>query len=326
MIISRAPLRISFFGGGTDYPQHFLKHGGTVLATGIDKYVYVTASPFLSDLFDYSIRVSYRKVELARVRDEIEHNVVRECLKLCGLAKDIELHTMADLPAFTGLGSSSSFTVALLQALHSFRGKFLTPKQLAAEAIHVERHILRDHVGCQDQVLAAFGGFNLVEFRTEKDFEVQRVPVSTSRRTELEGRLLMVFTGIKRKAADVVAKQLTRVEDNAATLEAMREMAYEGFRILTGRKSLDAFGELLHHAWQAKRSLDGGISSGEIDEIYETGRKAGALGGKLLGAGGGGFMLFYAPPKALPKLRRAFRDRRVLQIKLSAPGSQVIFS
>jgi D-glycero-alpha-D-manno-heptose-7-phosphate kinase len=136
----------------------------------------------------------------------------------------------------------------------------------------------------------------------------------------------MVFTGIKRKAADVVAKQLTRVEDNAATLEAMREMAYEGFRILTGRKSLDAFGELLHHAWQAKRSLDGGISSGEIDEIYETGRKAGALGGKLLGAGGGGFMLFYAPPKALPKLRRAFRDRRVLQIKLSAPGSQVIFS
>jgi D-glycero-alpha-D-manno-heptose-7-phosphate kinase len=178
MIIARSPLRVSFFGGGTDYPEHFLKEGGAVLATAIDKYLYVTASPFLSHLFDYSIRLSYRKVELVRHHHEIEHRVFRECLKLCGLEKDIELQTMADLPAFTGLGSSSSFTVALLHALHSFKGEFLTPHELACEAIHVERHLLRENVGCQDQVIAAFGGFNLVEFRSEHEFEVQRVPMS----------------------------------------------------------------------------------------------------------------------------------------------------
>src|SRR5436190_7834302 len=326
MIISRAPLRISFFGGGTDYPEHFLKEGGAVLASAIDKYSYVTASPFMSHLFDYSIRVSYRNVELARSVEEIQHAVYRECLKISELAKDIEVHNVADLPAFTGLGSSSSFTVSLLHALHSFKGEFLTPHELACEAIHVERNILKDNVGCQDQVMAAFGGFNLIEFRTESDFCVTRVPISPTRLSTLQNHLFIVFTGLKRKASEVVAKQLRKVRDNAPILCSMRKMVDEGYSILTSGRPLTEFGELLHAAWVAKRSLDDCISNSEIDAIYERGMKAGALGGKLLGAGGGGFMLFFAPPAAHPKLTSIFGDMQTLSIQLNAPGSQIIFS
>ena len=327
MIISRAPVRVSFFGGGTDYPEYFLQEGGCVLATAIDRYCHITASSFMSRLFDYSVRVSYRKVELVEDLDALEHNVYRECLKLCGLKKDIELHAVADLPAFTGLGSSSTFTVALLQALHGFKGEFLSPHELACEAIHVERNLLGDRVGCQDQIMAAFGGFNLVEFRTEKDFQVQRVPISPARREEFEQHLVLVFTGIRRKASEMVVKQLNRVSANLATLRAMRAMAYEGYDILTSnRRPLNEFGELLHKAWCAKRSLETTISNPEIDEMYERGRQAGAIGGKLLGAGGGGFLLFFAPPKTHPRLLRAFKNQPTLAIKLDAPGSQIIFS
>ena len=326
MIISRAPVRISFFGGGTDYPEYFMQEGGAVLATAIDKFSYVTASPFLSHLFDYSMRISYRKVEIIKEVHGIEHNVFRECLKLCNFERDIELHNCADLPAFTGLGSSSAFTVSLLHALHSFKGEFLRPHELAYEAIHVERNILKDNVGCQDQVLAAFGGFNLVEFRTEKDIVVNRVPLSPQQIADFESHLFLVFTGIKRKASDVVAHQLKRVGQNTPSLRAMRQMVYEGHDILLSKRPLQQFGELLHQAWEAKRGLDGCISNPEIDEIYDTGRKAGAWGGKLLGAGGGGFMLFFAPPDAHPKLRKVFEGRQLLNIKINAPGSQIIFS
>jgi D-glycero-alpha-D-manno-heptose-7-phosphate kinase len=325
MIISRAPLRISFFGGGTDYPEYFLQEGGAVLATAIDKYCYVTASPFLSHLFDYSIRLSYRKVELARNPGEIEHGVFRECLKLCGLEKDVELHAMADLPAFTGLGSSSTFTVSLLHALHSFKGEFLTPHELAREAIHVERNILREKVGCQDQVMAAFGGFNLVEFRTESDFTVTRVPLSPRRLTELEHHLILVFTGIRRKASDVVAKQLQRVGPNTATLRVMRAMVQQAQEILTSQRPLSELGELLHTAWVAKRSLDDGVSSTEIDSIYERGRKAGALGGKLLGAGGGGFLLLFVRPEDQTRVREALGRLLCVPFRFESSGSHIAF-
>ncbi len=326
MIISRAPVRISFFGGGTDYPEYFLQNGGAVLASAIDKYSYVTASPFLSHLFDYSIRISYRKVELARSVAEIEHNVYRECLKLCGFKKDIELHTVADLPAFTGLGSSSAFTVALLHALHSFKGEFLNSAELAYEAIYVERDLLKDKVGCQDQVMAAFGGFNLVEFRTERDISVQRVQISPLRLAEFEKHLFLVFTGITRKAAEVVAEQLKKVGDNTATLKLMHKMVYDGYDILTSQRPLGEFGELLNKAWQAKRSLDGGISNSVIDQMYQQGLAAGALGGKLLGAGGGGFILFFAPPETHDNLKQVFASQQTLTVKLKAGGSQIIFS
>ena len=326
MLISRAPVRISFFGGGTDYPEYFLRHGGAVLATAIDKFSYVTASPFPSHLFDYSIRVSYRKVELVKTAEDIEHKVYRECLKFCGLEKDIELHNVADLPAFTGLGSSSAFTVSLLQALHNFKGEFIKPIDLAYEAIYVERHLVKDRVGCQDQLMSAMGGFNLVEFRTEDDIIVNRVSISPQRLAEFESHIFIVFTGIKRRASQVVEKQLKRVADNTETLKKMRNMVDQGWDILTSNKPLSAFGELLHQAWVAKRSLDTVISNPEIDHLYQIGQEAGAWGGKLLGAGAGGFMLFFAPPEVHPQLQKTFAKHQVLSIKINAPGSQIIFS
>jgi D-glycero-alpha-D-manno-heptose-7-phosphate kinase len=324
MIISRAPVRISFLGGGTDYPEYFVKESGAVLATAIDKYSYVTASPFLSHLFDYAVRVSYRKVELVHNLAEIEHNVYRECLQLFGLDRDIELHNVADLPAFTGLGSSSAFTVSLLHALHSFKGEFVTPLQLAREAIHVERHLLKDNIGCQDQVTAAVGGFNLIEFRTEEDIVVHRVPLSSQRLTEFEQHLFIVFTGIRRRASDVVATQLKKVPTNTAILRRMRAMVDQGWDILTCNKPLAEFGALLHQAWMAKRSLDDGISNAEIDQMYERGRQAGAWGGKLLGAGGGGFLLMFASPDVHPNLKKAFPNQPTLSIRINAPGSEII--
>ena len=190
----------------------------------------------------------------------------------------------------------------------------------------MERDILKDNVGCQDQVLAAFGGFNLVEFRTERDFMVNRVPLSPRRLAELEEHLFLVFSGIKRKASDVVAPQLKRVQENAAALKSMRAMAYEGFDILTGNRPWREFGELLDRGWQAKRTLDTAISNWEINEMYERGRKAGAWGGKILGAGGGGFLLLFAPEAAHPKLRETFADHLILEAGINAPGSQIIFS
>ncbi len=326
MLISRAPVRISFFGGGTDYPEYFLHHGGAVLATAINKFSYVTASPFPSHLFDYLIRVSYRKVELVKTIDEIEHKVYRECLKFCGLDKDIELHNVADLPAFTGLGSSSAFTVSLLQALHSFKGEFVRPLDLAYEAIYVERHLVQDRVGCQDQLMSAMGGFNLVEFRTEEDIIVNRVDISPQRLAEFESHIFIVFTGIKRRASQVVEKQLKRVGDNTETLKKMRKMVDQGWDILNSHQCLSAFGELLNEAWVAKRSLDTVISNPEIDQLYQLGRDAGAWGGKLLGAGAGGFMLFFAPPEVHYKLTEVFANHQILSIKINAPGSQIIFS
>jgi D-glycero-alpha-D-manno-heptose-7-phosphate kinase len=326
MLISRAPVRISFFGGGTDYPEHFYEHGGAVLSTAIDKFSYVTISQFFSRLFDYSIRLSYRKVELVKNLQEIEHNVYRECLKFCGLEKDIELHHVADLPAFTGLGSSSAFTVSLLHALHSFKGEFIRPIDLAYEAIYVERHLLQDKVGCQDQVIAAVGGFNIIEFRSETDIIVSRLPLSPQRLADFESHLFIVFTGIRRRAANVVEQQLKKVENNAETLKTMRSMVDQSAEILTGNKPLSAFGELLHQGWLAKRSLDQGISMPEIDEIYQMGQEAGAWGGKLLGAGGGGFILFFAPPETHDNLRQTFANHQILEVKINAPGSQIIFS
>jgi D-glycero-alpha-D-manno-heptose-7-phosphate kinase len=326
MLIARAPLRISFFGGGTDYPEYFLNHGGAVLATAIDKFCYLTASPFPSHLFDYIIRLSYRQVELVKSVHDIEHNVYRECLKFCGLDRDIELHNVADLPAFTGLGSSSTFTVALLHALHSFKGEFVRPLDLAYEAIYIERHILQDRVGCQDQLMAAVGGFNLVEFRTEEDIIVHRVPLSPQRLAEFEQHILVVFTGIKRKAANVVAQQLEKVSDNITTLKQMRKMVDQGWDILTSNQPLSAFGELLDQAWNAKRSLSQVISNSHIDQMYRQGKEAGAWGGKLLGAGAGGFLLFVAPPEKHEQIRQVFANHPCLQVKINASGSEIIFS
>ena len=326
MIISRAPLRISFFGGGTDFPEYFSKESGAVLATAIDKYSYVTASTFHSHLFDYAVRVSYSKGELGKTIDDLQHPVYRECLRFCNLTKDIELHTVADLPAFTGLGSSSTFTVSLLQVLHAYKGEYVTPLRLAYEAIHIERRVLGECVGVQDQATAALGGFNVLEFRAEDDIRVTPLPLTKQRLVEVEQNLFLVFTGIKRRAHHMEEKKIQSISLNMDNLRLMRGMVDRGFDLLVSGQSLAAFGALLHDAWVAKRRLDGCVSNPEIDALYDRGIAAGAWGGKLLGAGGGGFLLFVVPPEKRSALAAAFSDKHEIQVGIAAPGSQVIFS
>ncbi len=325
MIISRAPLRISFFGGGTDFPEYFRTEGGAVLAAAIDKYSFVTASPFRSLLFDYAIKVSYRKNETVTSPDKIEHPVFRECLRLLKLEKDIELHTVADLPAFTGLGSSSTFTVSLLHVLHAYKGEQVSPLDLAYEAIHIERNVLGECVGCQDQTTAAVGGFNVLEFRTSTDIRVHPLGLTAARLAELQAHLLVAYTGVKRRAADIETKKLKGFQQNGATLRRMRAMVDTGRDILSSPASLEAFGQLLHESWLAKRSLESTVSNSEIDDLYRAGLEAGAWGGKLLGAGGGGFVVFVAPPEAHTAIRTTLTAKYLLDIKLNAPGSEIIF-
>ena len=324
MIITRAPVRVSFLGGATDYPEHFLQHGGAVLGTAIDKFAYIAVSKRFGKLFDHSIRIAYSKVEQTSTLDDIEHAPFRECLRYCEIYEDVEVNYFANLPAFTGLGSSSTFVVALLQALKAYKGQFIQGIDLAYEAIHIERNILKENVGCQDQVFAAVGGFNVIEFRTERDIVVNRITLSAARMQEFEEHLMLFFTGIKRSAGVIVKKQLSRINDNKERLMNMRRMVDEGYNILTGSGSLVPFGELLHKSWMEKRSLDDSVTNNHIDDIYRTGLDCGAIGGKLLGAGGGGFILFFVPPENKEKLRNRLNHLHEIPIKINAPGSQII--
>lgn len=325
MIISRTPLRLSFFGGGTDYPDWFLRHGGAVLGAAIDKYSFITANRFPSKLFDYSLRVSYRKVELVKDIGEVQHRVYRECLKYCGLERDIELHNIADLPAFTGLGSSSAFTVGLLKALFAFKGEDVSAQELAYRAIEVEQQILQEHVGCQDQVLTAVGGLNLIEFHQLDDIRVAPIDLPAARLRELESHLLLLFTTITRRAEEVAADQLQQLDQHTDVLHRMRGMVDEGLALLTGSDDLHAFGRLLHESWMLKHQLSDKIASPAIDELYQRGLDHGAVGGKLLGAGGGGFIMFVAPPDQQAGLCAAFPDYEIIHVSLSAPGASIIF-
>lgn len=327
MIISRTPLRISFFGGTTDFPEYYLKHGGAVLGTAIDKYIYHFVTRFPSKLFDYSIRLAYSKVERVKTLDEIEHAPFREILKMQGIGKDIEISLAADLPSFSGLGSSSSFTVGLLNALGAFQGNFTSQQDLAKNAIHVERNVLKEVVGCQDQVFAAYGGFNVIEFsKSACEFNVQRLPLSAARMDQLGSSLLLFFTGITRKAQEVEKSKLSTIETGLEQFKSLRLLVDESYSILTGNNALSSFGELLDKTWQAKKRLSSQVSNEQIDKIYDLAKGAGALGGKLLGAGGGGFMLLYVPEENQSKVRSVLKDYYEIPFKMNAPGSSIIHS
>jgi D-glycero-alpha-D-manno-heptose-7-phosphate kinase len=326
VLITKTPLRISFFGGGTDYPEYFEGHGGAVLATAIDKSTYLSATRFYSRLFDYSIRIAYRKVECVRAVDEIEHGPFRECLRWAGIGETIEVDTAADLPAFSGLGSSSSFVVGLLNTLTAFQGRRLRPIELAYRAIEIERGVLREAVGCQDQTVAAVGGFNLIEFRRTDDIVVHRLPLAAERVRELEAHLLMVFTGIKRRATDVAAGQVGRIAHNLPVLRRMREQVDDGYDVLMRGGGLARFGELLHEAWGLKGGLSADVSNATIADVYAAGLAAGAWGGKLLGAGGGGFILFVVPPERRAAVRARLAHLEEVPVLLNAPGSHVIYA
>ena len=296
MIISRTPYRISFFGGGTDYPSWYRLHGGQVIATTIDKYCYISAR-YLPPFFDHNFRVVYSRIENCGTIDEIEHPAVRECLRYLEFEQGLEIHHDGDLPARSGLGSSSSFVVGLLHALHALKGTIPTKEQLAQEAIYMEQTRLRETVGSQDQVLAAHGGCHRIEFLPNDEIRVTPLTLHRDRLEALNSHLMLFFTGIKRTATTIAQSYVCDVASIERQLRTMTGMVEEGFQILARGGDLAPFGRLLHEGWRAKRSLSDQVSSSVIDEIYAEALSAGAIGGKLIGAGGGGFMLLFVRPQ-----------------------------
>ncbi len=326
MIISMTPLRISFLGGGTDYPEHFGRHGGATLCTSINKYTYVTVSP-LTEFFDHRIRVSYSKTELCRGIDEIQHPSVRECLRFMKIEGGVEIAVVSDLPARTGLGSSSCFTVGLLHALHAFKGEMVSQKQIAAEAVHVERELIRERVGLQDQYSCACGGLSLLEFSADNSVTATPVPLPPERAVALQRRLMIFYTGLQRTAHEVLEQQLARTSAGLLTgqLVQMQGMVMEGMKLLSSGSDLRGFGELLHQGWLLKRRFSEAVSNSFIDEAYERARKAGAIGGKLLGAGGGGFLLVYAEPEQHEAVRKANPGMKEVPFAWENQGSRIVF-
>ncbi|MFC1954119.1 kinase [Chloroflexota bacterium] len=324
MIISRTPFRISFFGGGTDYPVWYRENGGAVLGTSIDKYCYITCR-CLPPFFEHKHRIVYSQAELVRDIDEIRHPAVRETLRFMEITEGMEIHHDGDLPARTGLGSSSSFTVGLLHALYALKGIMPTKMQLARDAIRIEQNILKENVGSQDQSLAAFGGFTRIDFSGEQDIEIKRIAIKPERVESLQNHLMLFFTGFSRTASEIAGEQIKQTPHKKRELAEMHRMVDEAINILNGDYDLSDFGRLLHESWQLKRSLTDKISTPYTDFLYEKATSAGATGGKLMGAGGGGFMLFFAKPELQPKVREALDNLLCVPFRFENSGSQIIF-
>jgi D-glycero-alpha-D-manno-heptose-7-phosphate kinase len=323
MIISRTPFRISFFGGGTDYPAWYREHGGAVLATSINKYCYISAR-YLPQFFDYKSRIVYSKVELVKDSEEVQHPAVRAALKFLGIHEGVEIHHDGDLPARTGLGSSSTFTVGLLHVLYALRGRMASKMQLARDAIHLEHDLLRETVGAQDQVITAHGGLNRLDFAPDDTFSVSPLILKKDRLVALQSHCMLIFTGFTRIASEIAAEQVKKTPQNQPELKQMYQMVDQATKILTGDGDLSEFGKLLHENWQLKRRLSSRISTAEIDGIYEAGLSAGAIGGKILGAGGGGFLLLFARPEDQPKIAAALGKFLHVPFRFESLGSQII--
>lgn len=324
MIISRTPFRISFFGGGTDYPVWYREHGGSVLATTIDKYCYISLRT-LPPFFEYKTRVVYSREERVASIEEIRHPAAREALRYMDVDTGLEIHHDGDLPARTGLGSSSAFTVGLLHALCAWKGRIVSKMELAREAIKLEQEMIREHVGSQDQVLAAFGGFNRIDFLKDGEIRVKPVTLSRDRLAGLQDHLMMFYTGLSRTASEIAAEQVRQTPNRAKELNAMAGMVDQAERILAEDRDLTEFGGLLHEGWMLKRGLTSKITTPEVDEAYEAARRTGALGGKLLGAGGGGFLLLFVPPGKRDAVRAALKKLLVVPVRFEHLGSQIIF-
>ncbi|MBK8015766.1 MAG: kinase [Betaproteobacteria bacterium] len=324
MIITRTPFRISFFGGGTDYPAWYRSNSGAVLATTIDKYCYVSCR-YLPPFFEHKHRLVYSKIENVKTVDEIVHPAVRAILTDMGCERGLEIHHDGDLPARSGLGSSSSFTVGLIHTLLALQGRYVSKEYLASEAIRMEQEVMREHVGSQDQVSAAYGGFNVIEFTRDDTFIVNPMIVSKPRLDDLQSHLMLFFTGLSRFASEVAKSKIDNFGKKERELLRMREMVTEAIMILQNMDApITEFGELLAEGWEHKRSLSDKVSTPEIDEIYDTGRKAGAIGGKLLGAGGGGFLLLFAQPEKQPAILKALKQLVHVPFRFESAGSRVV--
>ena len=327
LIVSRTPVRLSFFGGGTDYPDYYIREKGAVLGTTINQYTHVSINT-ISPFFEHKIRIGYSKTELVKSIDEIQHPSIRECLKASGLNANLDIHIFSDLPAKTGLGSSSSFTVGFLKALSALQGKIISSQSLAEQALEIEQKKIGENVGSQDQFHAAFGGLNVIEFGQEK-ICIRPVVITKEKKNLLEASLLVFFTGVTRFASDILDEQMqkTRRQDNDSYLKELYHMVFEAESILSESPTaifIESFGHLLDHSWQLKQKLSGKISSPPINEAYARGLAAGAYGGKLCGAGGGGFLLFLAPPALHAHIEKAVGLLRV-NFAFEQEGSKIIY-
>lgn len=328
LIISRTPVRISWFGGGTDYPDYYLRHSGAVLGTTIDKYTHVSVNT-LSNFFEHKIRIGYSKTELVSDVNDIDHPSIRECLKFKGVDDNLDIHIFSDLPAKTGLGSSSSFTVGFLNALYALKGRKIPKQQLAEESIHIEQQLIAENVGSQDQVHAAFGGLNLIEF-TETHIHVKPLVISREKRVFLQDHMMIFYTGLTRHASVILDEQIekTKNSSNDAHLKRMHEMVYEAEDLITSlpkEEMVKAFGELLGKSWELKKQLSSKICNPTIDAAYQKAVDAGAYGGKLCGAGSGGFLALIIPPEKQAQAKENLNGLMEVSFLFENAGSTIIY-
>lgn len=325
LVVTRTPLRVSFAGGGTDLPDFYEAEEGAVLSAAVDKYVYVTVKRH-STLFNEPIRLNYSRTEQVNTVEEIENNIARECLRLLGIEPPIFVSTVADMPASTGMGGSSAFAVGLLNALHAFRGERVTAGQLAEEACYIEMHVLHEPIGKQDQYAAAFGGLNLLRFGRNGSVTVEPQPLLNGSVTELFGNILMFWTGHQRPAASVLSEQKRNTGRNLELLREMRDEAHHLSALCAGsRVNIAALGGALDRGWRMKRRLASGVTTSEIDAHYERAMRAGAEGGKLCGAGGGGFLIFVVRPERHDDVRRALGALPCVSVNYEVHGSRVLY-
>ncbi len=323
MIISRTPFRVSFFGGGTDYPKWFQEHGGVVLSTSIDKYCYITCR-YLPQFFEHNYRIVYSKIENVRTIDEIVHPAVRAVLEYYHCAKGLEIHHDGDLPARSGLGSSSSFTVGLINAVMALNGSYISKEALAAQAIDIEQNVIGESVGSQDQISAAFGGFNRIEFLRDGSFQVTPIILRKYRLHELQDSLMLYFTGLSRNAPEIAQSKIANFKNRETELLRMKAMVDEAITLLQGNGPIADFGRLLHESWQYKRTLSSKVTTPEVDDIFDIAMANGAIGGKLLGAGGGGFVLLVVPPERQAQVRDKLQHLVNVPFRFESSGSRIV--
>ncbi|HOX15140.1 MAG TPA: hypothetical protein PLP18_03340 [Smithellaceae bacterium] len=324
MIITRTPFRISFFGGGTDFPNWYRDNGGVVLSTTIDKYCYVNCR-FLPPFFSHKHRIVYSKSEQVNTIDEIQHPAVRETFRFMNVKNGLELHHDGDLPARSGIGSSSAFTVGLLHALYGLNGKLVSKKRLALESIHIEQEMIRENVGSQDQVAVAFGGLNKIHFKGNHSIEVIPITLSARHLNDLQDHLMLFFTGLTRYATEIEEEKTHNIADKKIQMGELSKMVDLATDILNSEGDLDDFGRMLHESWLIKKSLSAKVSTSQIDALYDTALKTGALGGKLLGAGGGGFILFYVKLEQKETLKQKLAHLLHVPFRFDTLGSQIIY-
>jgi len=324
MIITRTPFRISFFGGGTDYPEYYDRYGGSCLNATINRYCYITCR-YLPPFFDHKFVIRYSQKELTQTVDEIMHPSVRECLKFMGIEKGLEVIHTSDLPARSGIGSSSAFTVGLLNALYSLKGQMQTKRKLAFDAIHVEQDLIGENVGAQDQLAVSFGGFNRIDFNGQNEIFVQPVTIGEEKMEHFQNHFLFYFTGFSRYSSEIAEEQVKKIPENLKELTAMKKMVDAAIDILNGPlDSINDFGRLLDEGWAVKKRLGKLVSNDNIDQIYSAAKSAGALGGKLCGAGAGGFMILFVPPEKQPKVKEILKKLVLVPFRFENIGSHVI--